>query len=108
MVLLDWMLDCSMETRVAGIDKAVANACATALCAAGVKAATGFKTPSNVNVALCWTVGGGVCAEPAEHCGVPDGFHEHPPTRVQCVWSVQLGQFDATQLASQLPPLLSA
>ena len=43
-----------------------------------------------------------------EHCGVPDGFHEHPPTRVQCVWSVQLGQSDETQLSSQPPPLLSA
>ena len=29
-------------------------------------------------------VGAGVPA-PGEHCGVPDGFHEQPPTRVQCV-----------------------
>ena len=41
----------------------------------------------------------------AEHCGAPDVFHEHPPTRVQCVWSVQLGQSDATQFSSHPPPL---
>ena len=50
-------------------------------------------------------VGAGVGAE---HCGVPNVFHEHPPTRVQCVWSVQLGQSDETQLSSHPPPLLSA
>ena len=59
----------------------------------------------------CAGVGTGVGAGVGplrEHCGVPDGFHEHPPTRVQCVWSVQLGQSDETQLSSQPPPLLSA